>query len=108
VNESRDAQTRRLLDEVRSSEPEDAPDLVAVVGRAPEPELVGLDTEAALTRILALPLEEAEVILLRVLGGSSVTEVARALETSSRRVRSLQRRGLRQLAAMTSLERSSA
>lgn len=70
------------------------------------PGLGGLDTQIALERVLSLPLEEAEVILLRVLGGLSIQEVARTLEKPARTVRATQQRALLALAEATSPERS--
>ena len=69
------------------------------------PGLAGLDTELALDRILALPAEDAEVILLRVLGGLSIQEVARTLDQPSRTVRAIQQRALLALAESMSTER---
>jgi RNA polymerase sigma-70 factor, ECF subfamily len=106
VAESRDAAARRLLDEERMSQV-----TVTNDGSASEPEdlevtLAGLDTESALAKILALPMDEAEIVLLRVLGGLSVTEIARTLDASQRKVRTLQRRALRRLADATAEERT--
>jgi RNA polymerase sigma-70 factor (ECF subfamily) len=105
VAEARDAAARRLLEQERLADisvtrDDDRP------GDDIEMTLAGLDTESALARILALPLDEAEIVLLRVLGGLSVNEVARTLEASPRRVRTLQRRALRRLAAVTAEERT--
>ena len=104
--ETRDAQARQLLE--RDGVAEVVPPTMARehLPKDFEPALGGLDTEQALARILSLPLEEAEVILLRVLGGLSAHEVARTLERSPREVRSLQQRGLTELARITSEERS--
>jgi len=67
-----------------------------------EPALSALDTEAAVGHILALPGEQAEVILLRVLGGLSIDEVARTIGMPARTVRALERDALQQLAISTS------
>jgi RNA polymerase sigma-70 factor (ECF subfamily) len=104
VAESRDAAARRLFEQERVDSVQVTDD--GVRGDDLEVALSGLDTELALARILALPLDEAEVVLLRVLGGLNVNEVARSLEASPRRVRSLQRRALRRLADVNSEEPS--
>ena len=107
VNEARDAAARRLLDEERLSAVTVTPDpATPASGDELEVTLAGLDTESALARILALPLDEAEIVLLRVLGGLSVAEVARTLEASQRKIRTLQRRALRRLADVTAEERT--
>ncbi len=49
-----------------------------------------------------LPANQAEVVLMRVLGGLSVAQVAEVTEKSPEAVRVLQHRGLRKLAAATS------
>ena len=92
---------RTRLTEVHDDRPVDA---VATV-RDLDPALERLDTEIAVDRVLALPLEQAEVILLRALGGLSVAEVARTLEQPPRTIRRLQREGLLALAEETSDER---
>ena len=71
------------------------------------PELAALDTEAALERILALPLDHAEVILLRVLGGLSVDEVATTVGKPGRAIRSIERDALQHLAIVMAEERIS-
>jgi RNA polymerase sigma-70 factor, ECF subfamily len=105
VAESRDAAARRLLDQERMSQVTVTND---GAGQAEDLEvtLAGLDTESALAKILALPMDEAEIVLLRVLGGLSVAEVARTLDASQRKVRTLQRRALRRLADVTAEERT--
>jgi RNA polymerase sigma-70 factor, ECF subfamily len=60
--------------------------------------LAANETEAALARIAALPRDQAEVILLRLLAGLDVTEVARVVEKRPGTVRVLQHRGLQRLA----------
>jgi RNA polymerase sigma-70 factor (ECF subfamily) len=57
-----------------------------------------LDTEAALALVATLPPDQAEVILLRVLAGLDVTQVASTLGKRPGAVRVLQHRGLRRLA----------
>jgi RNA polymerase sigma-70 factor (ECF subfamily) len=65
--------------------------------------LEALGTEQALDRILTLPLEQAEVVLLRVLGGLTVEEVARLLDRRVGTVRLMQRNALGRLAEATSV-----
>ncbi|MEX0665676.1 MAG: RNA polymerase sigma factor [Acidimicrobiia bacterium] len=57
-----------------------------------------LDTDAALALVGTLPPDQAEVILLRVLGGLDATQVASILGKRPGTVRVLQHRGLRRLA----------
>ena len=71
-----------------------------------DPALSALDTDAAIERILTLPLEQAEVILLRVLGALSIDEVSRIVGTSARALRVLERDALQQLAVATVQERT--
>jgi RNA polymerase sigma-70 factor (ECF subfamily) len=56
------------------------------------------DTETALARIAALPPDQGEVILLRVLAGLDVADVAEVLGKKPGAVRVLQHRALRRLA----------
>jgi RNA polymerase sigma-70 factor (ECF subfamily) len=63
-------------------------------------EAVGTDEAVALVR--TLPPDQAEVVLLRVLGGFEVAEVARMMGRSPGSVRVLCHRGLRTLAARLS------
>jgi RNA polymerase sigma-70 factor, ECF subfamily len=58
----------------------------------------GLDTEAALALVSALPRDQAEVILLRVLAGLDTERVAQILGKRPGTIRVLQHRGLRRLA----------
>jgi RNA polymerase sigma-70 factor, ECF subfamily len=106
VAEARDAAARRLLDTERISQVSVTHDDGAHDGEDLEVTLAGLDTESALARVLTLPLDEAEIVLLRVLGALSVAEVARTLEASQRKVRTLQRRALRRLADVSAEERT--
>lgn len=57
-----------------------------------------IDTEAALALVATLAPDQAEVILLRVLGGLDVTQVASIVGKRPGTVRVLQHRGLRRLA----------
>lgn len=56
-------------------------------------------TRAALTLVRTLPAQQAEVILLRVVGGLDCNQTARVLGKSPGAVRVLSHRGLRKLAA---------
>jgi RNA polymerase sigma-70 factor, ECF subfamily len=64
-------------------------------------------TEAALALIGQLPEQQAEVILLRYLGGLDVTQTARALGKRPGAVRVASHRGLRRLADLLSGRRGS-
>jgi RNA polymerase sigma-70 factor (ECF subfamily) len=68
------------------------------VGDVEEEAMTALATEAALERVATLPAEQAEVILLRVLGGLPVEDVARILGKRPGTVRVIQHRALRRLA----------
>jgi RNA polymerase sigma-70 factor (ECF subfamily) len=78
--------------------PASAADLDAVGG--------ALDTDAALERVMSLPVEHAEVILLRVLGGLSIEEVAATVGKPGRAVRSIERDALQHLAIVATAERT--
>jgi RNA polymerase sigma-70 factor (ECF subfamily) len=58
--------------------------------------------------VSVLPAEQADVVLLRVVGGFDVAEVARLLGRQPATVRSLQHRALRRLARQTDTEVRSA
>jgi RNA polymerase sigma-70 factor (ECF subfamily) len=60
--------------------------------------MAALSSDAALARLRSLPAEQAEIVLLRVLGGLSTDEVARALGKRAGTVRVMQHRALRRLA----------
>ena len=62
-------------------------------------------TEAALARIAALPPDQREVILLRVLAGLDVAGVSEILGKKPGAVRALQHRALRRLAEQLARER---
>jgi RNA polymerase sigma-70 factor (ECF subfamily) len=64
------------------------------------------DTEAALARIAALPRDQGEVILLRVLARLDVADVAEILGKKPGAVRVLQHRALRRLAEQFARERA--
>lgn len=67
-------------------------------GDAEEDAMAGLELDIAIEGLRALPRDQAEVVLLRVLGGLSVAEVARILGKRPGTVRVLQHRALRTLA----------
>jgi RNA polymerase sigma-70 factor (ECF subfamily) len=73
-------------------------------GDAEDDALEALGTESALARIAALPPDQAEVVLLRVLGGLQVSDVAEIVGKRPGAVRALQHRALRQLARTVSRE----
>ena len=68
------------------------------VGDVEEEAMTALATEAALACVAALPPDQAEVILLRVLGGLPVGDVARIVGKRPGTVRVIQHRALRRLA----------
>lgn len=63
-----------------------------------------LSTEAALALLAGLPQAQAEVVLLRVVAGLDVTEVARIVGKRPGAVRVLAHRGLRRLAEQLATE----
>ena len=97
---------RRLIDEARraSRRPREAAGREpgeGVAGAAPdaESEAIGRDaTRRALERVAALPPDEAEVVVLRVIAGLSATDVAEITGRTAGHVRVLQHRALRRLA----------
>jgi RNA polymerase sigma-70 factor, ECF subfamily len=60
--------------------------------------LEAISTQAAITLIASLPVEQAEVILLRVVAGLEVARVAELVGKPPGTVRVLAHRGLRRLA----------
>jgi RNA polymerase sigma-70 factor (ECF subfamily) len=62
------------------------------------PALAASETEAALARIASLPSDQADVVLLRVIAGLDVEDVARILGKKPGTVRVLQHRALHRLA----------
>jgi RNA polymerase sigma-70 factor (ECF subfamily) len=62
------------------------------------------ETEHALELLGRLPEDQAEVILLRVIGGLDTTQVANLLQKRPGTVRVLQHRGLRRLAELLAAE----
>jgi RNA polymerase sigma-70 factor (ECF subfamily) len=68
------------------------------IGDVEEEAMTELATEAALARVSSLPPEQAEVILLRVLGGLPVADVAQIVGKRPGTIRVIQHRALRRLA----------
>jgi RNA polymerase sigma-70 factor (ECF subfamily) len=96
----RRARTRRGTSPV----PEDRLERHGAVGDVEEEAIDALSTRAALERIAALPRDQAEVVLLRVVGGLSVADAARILGKRPGAVRALQHRALKRLARLVSRE----
>jgi RNA polymerase sigma-70 factor (ECF subfamily) len=92
-----DFQRRRARHPTVSMEPERLADDTPV-GDVEEEAIASLATEAALERVGSLPSDQAEVILLRVLGGLPVDEVAQILGKRPGTIRVTQHRALRRLA----------
>jgi RNA polymerase sigma-70 factor (ECF subfamily) len=103
---------RRLIDHRRHRKrtPSSGAGLADLGGR-PGPDdteaavLAADETDAALARIAALPPDQAEVILLRVLAGLDVADVAEILGKKPGAVRVLQHRALQRLAEQLASER---
>lgn len=68
------------------------------------PVLAASDTDAALARIASLPPDQAEVVLLRVVAGLDVADVAKMLGKRPGHVRVLQHRALHRLAEQLARE----
>jgi RNA polymerase sigma-70 factor (ECF subfamily) len=86
-----------------------APADLPVVTSPDDPETAAIDqlgTDAAVTLVASLPEAQAEVVLLRVLGGLDVDQVAAIVGKRPGAVRVLQHRGLRRLAAIVEEVRS--
>jgi RNA polymerase sigma-70 factor, ECF subfamily len=66
--------------------------------------LAANETEAALARIASLPSDQADVVLLRVVAGLEVADVARILDKKPGTVRVLQHRALHRLAEQLARE----
>jgi RNA polymerase sigma-70 factor, ECF subfamily len=82
------------------------PDALAVAGPAAVDDVdAGLALDAALARLTALPREQAEVILLRVVVGLDADTVGDVLGKRPGTVRVLQHRGLERLAKAVGEER---
>jgi RNA polymerase sigma-70 factor, ECF subfamily len=69
-------------------------------GDVEEEAMEAISTRAALARIAALPPDQADVVLLRVIAGLGVDEVATILDKRPGAIRALQHRALRRLASM--------
>lgn len=74
------------------------------IGNVEDEALAALGADEALARIADLPADQAEVVLLRVLGDLSVGDVAAILHKRPGAVRALQHRTLRRLARTVSRE----
>ena len=68
------------------------------IGNVEDEAIAALGTVGALARIAALPPDQADVVLLRVIGDLSVAAVAEILDKRPGAVRALQHRALRNLA----------
>jgi RNA polymerase sigma-70 factor, ECF subfamily len=86
----------------RPTQPVGSLDELAPGGDVEEEAMIELSTQAALGRIATLSPDQAEVVLLRVLGGLPVAEVAKIVDKKPGTVRVLQHRALRRLASETS------
>jgi RNA polymerase sigma-70 factor, ECF subfamily len=103
---------RRLIDHRRRKgrAPDSGAGLAALAGR-PSPDdtegavLAADETDAALARIAALSPDQGDVILLRVLAGLDVADVAEILGKKPGAVRVLQHRALQRLAEQLARER---
>lgn len=102
---------RRLIDWQRqrarqpsvSTEPERI-ELDGWAGDAEEEAMTGLATEAAIELVGTLPGDQAEVVLMRVLGGLPVEDVARIVGKKPGTIRVIQHRALRKLAQQLTRE----
>ncbi len=74
------------------------------IGNVEDDAMSALGTDSVLARIVALPRDQADVVLLRVLGDLSVADVATILRKRPGAVRALQLRALRNLARTVSRE----
>jgi RNA polymerase sigma-70 factor, ECF subfamily len=94
----RRARSARALEAWRDfAEPRELDDAGAVV-------LAASETDAALARIASLPSDQAEVVLLRVVAGLDVADVAGILGKKPGTVRVLQHRALHRLAEQLARE----
>jgi RNA polymerase sigma-70 factor, ECF subfamily len=90
---------RRLLRRKTQALPPELIEPHMPVGDVEKEAIDGFATQEAVARIRALPPDQADVVLLRVLGGFSAVEVARLLGKRPVTVRVLQHRALSRLAA---------
>jgi RNA polymerase sigma-70 factor (ECF subfamily) len=98
---------RRLVDlrrqRARRREDPVAPELLADA-RDPTDYFSGLASESALAHLAALPPEQAEIVLLRVVAGLDSNEVGEVTGKKPGTVRVLQKRALERLAALVADE----
>lgn len=103
---------RRLIDHRRQvahrrTQPVSSEDMAAWPAEDDPAEagMSSVSTEQTIARLVAvLPAEQAEVVLLRVIGGFGVAEVAQVMGKSPGAVRMLQHRAMRRLAEKFSAE----
>lgn len=90
---------RRLIDEFRRQgrHPEDPGDVLDIVDDLTPEDVVLSSAEWAQKLISELPAQQADVVLLRVIGGLSVEEVAEETGLTRANVRVLSHRGLARL-----------
>jgi RNA polymerase sigma-70 factor (ECF subfamily) len=96
----RRARTRRQTDPT-------SPEALVELGDSGDVEreaMDALDTQAALARIASLPPDQAEVVLLRVLGGLPTDQVAAIMDKPPGTIRVLQHRALQRLARDISVQ----
>jgi RNA polymerase sigma-70 factor (ECF subfamily) len=95
----RDGRRRAVLDPLDHS--------LAAATTDPEDRLLAAsEAEVALARIASLPPDQAEIVLLRVIGGFAVNDVAVIVGKKPGAVRVLQHRGLKRLANDLASERA--
>ena len=95
---------RRTVRRATTPAPPDTLEGHAPIGDAEADAMAGLSTEAALALIGTLPPDQADVVLLRVLGGFDAAEVGAIMRKRPGTVRVLQHRALIQLAKTLSRE----
>lgn len=95
---------RRLIRRATSPAPAEAIEAAMRSGDAEAEAMTELSTEAALALIGTLPPDQADVVLLRVLGGFDAAEVASIMGKRPGTVRVLQHRALTRLAGIVSRE----
>ena len=98
-----DLRRQRTRQRTEPVEPGLLPSVGAVADAADEA-MDRMSTEEALRRVAALPPDQGEVVLLRVLGGFDVKDVARIVGKRPGAVRALQHRGLKNLSRAISRE----
>jgi RNA polymerase sigma-70 factor (ECF subfamily) len=95
---------RRMIRRSTAPAPVEAIEAAMPAGDAEAEAMVGLSTEAALSLIGTLPTDQADVVLLRVLGGFDAAEVATIMGKRTGTIRVLQHRALARLAGTISRE----